>query len=197
MEEPYDFEYWGKMSTWTLPQAHSLCVGTSPLDPPSISTYDNLINSMSKRQEPLLQNMVRVWLLLKNAYDAFELHDPIKPINFIAWADLHEIDIPGELRDSVERIEQRRASKRTQNDSPAKETALEYIPPYLEFMLLAARETRLSGDKREKIENIMGWLNANWPSGLEGKSNRMIRSMATLLRRPDDKKGGNTRWKKN
>lgn len=38
----------------------------------------------------------------------------------------------------------------------------------------------------------MTWLKKNWPADLEGKSDRMIKSMATLLRRPQDKKGGNT-----
>lgn len=71
-----------------------------------------------------------------------------------------------------------------------------YVPVYLELMFKAAKALNLSADKRANMDDIVGWLNENWPSGLEGKSDRMMKSMATLLRRPQDKKGGNTRWSK-
>ena len=73
----------------------------------------------------------------------------------------------------------------------------EYTPPYLEFMLQAAKALNLCPEKRARIDDITAWLNENWPSHLEGKSDRIIKSMATLLRRPEDKKGGNTPWNGN
>ena len=70
-----------------------------------------------------------------------------------------------------------------------------YVPAYLEFMLLAAKALHLSPDSRTNKKAISDWLTKNWPSDLEGKSDRLIEYMATLLRRPEDKKGGNTSWK--
>lgn len=70
----------------------------------------------------------------------------------------------------------------------------EYIPPYLSFMIQATKDLQLSANSRTSKEMIVEWLNKNWPQKLDGKSNRLIESMATLLRRPEDKKGGNTPW---
>jgi len=194
-EEPYDFEYWGKMATWTLPQAHSLCSGTSPFHPKNISSHDKLINSISERKEPILQNMVQLWLLMKNAYDAFELHNPVKPIKFIQWADIHGVLIPKELRDSVEDIEQKKSGQKQQGVSSIAIAEIEYIPPYVNFMLKAAKALNLSPDNRTNLDEVICWLDENWPVDLDGKSERMIKSMATFLRRPEDKKGGNIPWK--
>lgn len=69
-----------------------------------------------------------------------------------------------------------------------------YIPPYMQFMLDAVRGLELSPDKRINKEIIINWLNDNWPAELEGKSARLVQTMATFLRRPKDKKGGNTPW---
>jgi len=77
-----------------------------------------------------------------------------------------------------------------------KDTVLKfYTPPYVEFMLQAVKALNLSPDKRANINELTEWLNQNWPDNLEGKSENMIKYMATLLRRPEDKKGGNTAWK--
>ncbi len=69
-----------------------------------------------------------------------------------------------------------------------------YIPPYIEFILQASDALEMSSEKRLNINIIKHWLRDNWPSELDGKSDRSIQSMATLLRRPEDKKGGNTSW---
>lgn len=73
--------------------------------------------------------------------------------------------------------------------------AVSYIPIYLDLMLKAVKALDLSPDKRVNKDSVIDWLNKNWPAGLEGKSDRLIESMATLMRRPEDKKGGNTPWK--
>jgi hypothetical protein len=70
-----------------------------------------------------------------------------------------------------------------------------YIPPYMQFMLKAVTALELSSDKRTDKKVIMNWLKQNWPADLDGKSDRMIDSMATMLRSPEHKKGGNTSWK--
>ena len=81
------------------------------------------------------------------------------------------------------------------DDSLDLENKHQYIPPYLDFMLEAVQKINLSEDERVQSEVIKKWLNDNWPDNLDGKSDRLISSMSTLLRRPKDKKGGNTPWK--
>ncbi len=71
-----------------------------------------------------------------------------------------------------------------------------YIPAYLELMLKAVKALNLTPDKRANMDEIISWLNENWPPSLEGKSDILIKYMATLIRRPEDKKGGNTSWNK-
>jgi hypothetical protein len=71
-----------------------------------------------------------------------------------------------------------------------------YIPEYLKLMLTGVQALGLSQDKRADIDIIKDWLDKNWPDGLEGKSDRLIQYMTTLMRRPEDKKGGNRPWKK-
>lgn len=70
----------------------------------------------------------------------------------------------------------------------------EYIPPYLKFMLQAVNNLNLSPDNRIMKEDVTEWLDKNWPKDLDGKSPKMIENMATLLRRPEDKKGGNVKF---
>tara|TARA_R100000005_G_scaffold96726_1_gene86831 strand:- start:17231 stop:17896 length:666 start_codon:yes stop_codon:yes gene_type:complete len=70
-----------------------------------------------------------------------------------------------------------------------------YIPPYMQFMLEAVTALGLSQEKRTGKSVIVDWLRDNWPADLDGKSERMIESMATMLRSPEHKKGGNTSWK--
>jgi len=105
--EPCDFEHWGKMATWTLPQAHGLCFGIAPIEA-NHDQHGKLINLMAKSKQPYQQEMFKVWSLIQNAYDSYTLHDTVKPIKFIQWADIHGVSIPEELRNSVEDIEQKR-----------------------------------------------------------------------------------------
>lgn len=71
---------------------------------------------------------------------------------------------------------------------------LDYIPPYVKLMLDAVLALELTSEKRIYKETIVRWLKDNWPDDLDGKSDRMIQSMATMLRSPEHKKGGNTPW---
>lgn len=77
------------------------------------------------------------------------------------------------------------------------DTLPKYVPPYLAFMNLAVKSLKLSANARTNKDTIIEWLKNNWPNDLEGKSEKMIQYMATFLRRPEDKKGGNTPWNEN
>ncbi len=70
-----------------------------------------------------------------------------------------------------------------------------YIPPYMALMLRAVEALKLTPDSRANKDLITEWLDTNWPVDLDGKSDRLIESMATLIRRPEDKKGGNRTMK--
>ncbi|MCB1839518.1 MAG: hypothetical protein H6858_04780 [Rhodospirillales bacterium] len=105
--EPCDFEHWGKMATWTLPQAHGLCFGIA-LVQAGIYEHNKLIKLMAHSKQPYQQEMFKVWSLIKNAYDSIILPDRVKPIFFIQWADTHGVAIPKELRASVEETEHKR-----------------------------------------------------------------------------------------
>lgn len=84
-----------------------------------------------------------------------------------------------------------------QSDIPASVVSeLHYIRPYVRFMLDAVAALELTSEKRLHKDGIVRWLEDNWPDDLDGKSDRMIQSMATMLRSPEHKKGGNTSWKK-
>ena len=69
-----------------------------------------------------------------------------------------------------------------------------YVPPYMQFMQKAVKELDLSADKRMNKSEIIHWLESNWPSDLGGRSKSLIEYMATILRQPEHKKGGNTAW---
>lgn len=70
-----------------------------------------------------------------------------------------------------------------------------YIPPYIEFMMEGIVALSVSPNDRANLKSIKRWLDKNWPSGMDGKSKQLIKYMATLMRRPEDKKGGNTPYK--
>ena len=66
----------------------------------------------------------------------------------------------------------------------------EYTPPYVAFMLRAAREIGLEPGTRIPKETIESWLRENWPSELGNLTKRKMESMATFLRHPEDERGG-------
>lgn len=71
--------------------------------------------------------------------------------------------------------------------------APEQLPPYLRFMIEAAKQLGVSGSERLPKQHIISWLENNWPRGLGAPSNSKLEFMATFLRHPDDEKGGHFR----
>jgi hypothetical protein len=61
-------------------------------------------------------------------------------------------------------------------------------------MLQAAAALKLSPDRRVPPETIREYLSDNWPSNFGIPSKHMLNNMTTLLRRPQDGKGGNHKW---
>jgi hypothetical protein len=70
---------------------------------------------------------------------------------------------------------------------------LKYVPPYIEFMLKAVSALNIDGSKRVSIIDIKYWIEENWDKELGEPSGNLLSQMATLIRRPEDRKGGNSK----
>ncbi len=69
----------------------------------------------------------------------------------------------------------------------------ENFPPYLRFMLTAARQLGTNGNTRLPKQQIVSWLEEHWPKDLGPPSTGKLEFMATFLRHPEDQKGGHFR----
>lgn len=117
---------------------------------------------------------------------------------FIPFGDFRANEDDGEYifvnKDQFERFLADKPITESSVSDKSTNTTDSYTPAYLDLMLKAVKALNLSPDRRLNKDAVISWLNENWPARLEGKSDRLIESMATLLRRPEDKKGGNTAW---
>jgi hypothetical protein len=77
------------------------------------------------------------------------------------------------------------------NDPIASPESLPYLSAFILYMIRASRDLGLSDDKRVLKKEVVLWLRNNWHPELGECSDYLVESMATLLRRPEDKKGGN------
>ncbi len=191
-----DCNHWGKMATWALPQAHFLVLGYEPPDN-DLQEHQRLMKALKAKNNPNFKGIIGLWELIENAYYAKTLAFNVYPVDFLEWAKTHDIDFPQELYDTVKKYEQKRlGTEQPQDESPLSLTEMEYIPPYLNLMLEAVKALKLNPKKRILAQEINSWLSDHWPADLEGKSDRIIENMVTLLRRPQDKKGGNIAFEK-
>lgn len=97
----------------------------------------------------------------------------VKPKEFVAWLDSLALDIPildGQVEGTLDRHVQ----------------AGGYTTPYIDLMIKAIRDLKLSKDNQPLVKNIQEWLGQQNPD----LSEREKGYMATLLRLPEMKKGG-------
>lgn len=214
-----DFDYWSKMSHWTLEEAVALSFGKNP---EVVST--KTLSSIPSYLSPFIQEYQKLMKLAVRAIAWQKLYDPVLPSIYVNWVLHNEISFPNQLRELVKDrlggvVHWQKAyknlldeyqsllavnsvkleSKDTFPDSIERllvglKSSEIYIPPYVEFLLEATKSLKLSPDKKLNKSQITNWLDSNWPSNLDGKSVSLIQTMATILRRPEDKKGGNTPW---
>jgi hypothetical protein len=71
---------------------------------------------------------------------------------------------------------------------------LNYLPPYVDFMVRAVAALGLTADQRVPKVTIEKWIRDNWRSELGQVSDKKVSSMVTFLRRPEDGKGGNLKF---
>ena len=215
-----DYDYWSKMSHWTLEEAIALSFGKNPE-----IVFSKRLESLSSHQSPFVHDYRKLNELARRATIWKKLFDPVLPALFVTWARENDIAFPEVL---AEKVIQRHTDfvdwkqkysdllgdyKKQSSDfssyieratylledhqkqNPESHENISYIPPYVSFMHQAVKDLNLSPDSKANRDVIIDWLTDNWPADLEGKSKRLIQAMATLLRRPEDKKGGNSPWK--
>jgi hypothetical protein len=92
-------------------------------------------------------------------------------------------------KDFLRKVE---AEREVQEPKPANQPALQLDRyPYLEFMLQAVTSGVVPTTQRVPKKTIEDWLRRNWPPKLGRPTDTKITNIATLLRRPEDEKGGN------
>lgn len=77
-----DYEYWSKMSYWSLREALILSFGVEP---------------SPRNVEPGSAHVVRRKELIQRAHHAGKLRDPIHPLEFLRWNESNELSFPPEL----------------------------------------------------------------------------------------------------
>jgi hypothetical protein len=92
-----DFEYWSKAPYWTLDEAIALTFGKEP----EFVTWEDV--SAYLTVSPFAQEYARVRKLALRAKACGQLYDPVSPGFFLAWAKRHEIEVPTELTEQVEK----------------------------------------------------------------------------------------------
>lgn len=219
-----DFDYWSKMPEWTIEEAVVLSFGKNPTIV-TWKRLEGQMSYLSPFTEKCLQLMEMVKRAKKsNLFTDNKIPlstDSIRPYLFVQWMQKNELPFPTQLAEKVLKFYQNNKPPKSdfelsmekihesiqtpnQKQTPiiAEVSSDElfsqknYIPPYIKLMLQAVSELGLSSNKRTPVKTIESWLHKNWPKALDGKSDRIITSMATLLRRPEDKKGGNASWNK-
>jgi hypothetical protein len=66
-----------------------------------------------------------------------------------------------------------------------------FIPAFIAYMLRGVRELGISEGSRRPKDQIEHWLRQNWPEEEWGPpSQKIIETMATLMRPPEDRRGG-------
>ena len=66
----------------------------------------------------------------------------------------------------------------------------DYSSSYVNFMKKASQDLSLDANTKIPKKELVNWLRDNWHEGLGEFSARKIDQMATLIREPEDQKGG-------
>ena len=90
-----DFTHWGKAAHWTLDEATALSFGKAP-EVVNWASVKDLVDL-----SPFATQYARVLDLAHRAKEQQELHDPVVPSLFLAWAKRNEFDYPPELEEQV------------------------------------------------------------------------------------------------
>lgn len=86
-----DFKHWSKAAQWTLDEATALSFGKAP-EVVKWASVKDLVNL-----SPFATQYAKVLDLAQRAKEQQQLHDPVLPGLFLAWAKRNEFDYPPEL----------------------------------------------------------------------------------------------------
>ncbi len=91
-----DYDYWSKMSHWTLEEAVALSFGKNP---EVVST--KTLSSIPSYLSPFIQEYQKLMKLAVRAIAWKKLYNPMLPTMHVNWVLHNEISFPAELRDLV------------------------------------------------------------------------------------------------
>ena len=153
-----DFEYWAKMSYWSVDEAVALSFGKSPIHANPKVLQPNVASRFA-----LLFNSRRA--LFARALEMGQLYDKTLPTVMLAWAQRMQIDFPSALADAVERIGGQIADWKSLFDKmkAARDEALTELSAEREGRLSDMRERKITFDEfaanqRELIDGYNGLL---------------------------------------
>lgn len=179
-----NINHWLKMPYWTFEEGILILNNRDPrrVKIERLSGY--------RFHSPIVGQIFDQLEIARRATQVFELSKQNnKPVKFIEWAVEKGFGVPAELSACLEAEQEK--------ETEHKSTELSgYIPPYIDFMLKAAKALGLSSDKTIVKKQVEHWLRENWPKELGTPTDNIIKYMATLIRRPDEQKGGNPPNKK-
>jgi hypothetical protein len=98
-DAPADFEYWSKMTYWTLDEAVALSFGKNP----KIISGTGLITTAAYKS-PFIEEFNKTKELALRAVKWSKLYDPVMPVLFVTWTKENGIPFPPELAKKVHNL---------------------------------------------------------------------------------------------
>lgn len=103
-EAEADFDFWSKASYWKIDEAIALSLGKSPqIVKLKVVQVHSMPGTQGLPPSPLAVEYVKRWELAHRAVITKQLHDPVLPTFFLAWARRLELAVPAELTERIER----------------------------------------------------------------------------------------------
>jgi hypothetical protein len=94
-----DFDHWSKAEHWSLDEAIALILGKAP----EIVSWER-IKTLTYSNSPFVKQYARLRDLAERSRVWQKLFDPVFPVIFLEWAADHDIPVPTELSEKVQRI---------------------------------------------------------------------------------------------
>lgn len=118
------------------------------------------------------------------------------PYKVDGWVIIKETDLvsflsgaPSEATESADLKDHAQVHPESDPIPPSSDSPPEYSSPYMKLMQQAIREFEISDSMQPKAEALEDWFKLKEVDGLQ-VSERLAKSMATLLRLPRMQKGG-------
>lgn len=192
-----DYDLWGKKAYWTFEEATALLLGH---DPDRVKWQDikhyALIGTPEKKFKDLLDLIGRASVTGEFGDSvAQKLANHVPPRIFIDWAMFNDFPIPNLLLEQLEKRKLRQTAKSQLSREEIKKSQTAYKSPYIELMLKAIADNRITTENQSKHESLKSWFLKNAPKELLVTPSK-AGYMASLVRLPESSSGGNKKTKK-